>query len=81
MAGFNELLRRAHANPASLRFSEACQLAEGAGFTLARQRGSHRVYKRRGLLRLLNLQPDRTGMAKPYQVRQVLLAIDELRTG
>lgn len=33
MAGFNELLRRAHANPASLRFSEACQLAEGAGFT------------------------------------------------
>jgi hypothetical protein len=81
MAGLNELLRRAQANPSSLRFAEACQLAEGAGFELARQRGSHRVYKRPGLLRLLNLQPARNGMAKAYQVRQLLVAIDELQSG
>jgi hypothetical protein len=28
----------------------------------------------------MNFQPDKNGMAKGYQVRQLLVAIDELRT-
>jgi len=42
---------------------------------LARQRGSHHIFRRPGSPRLLNLQ-DVRGMAKPYQVRQLLAAMD-----
>jgi len=71
------LLARARANPASLRFTDACILAECFGWVLARQRGSHRIFKRPGTARLLNLQ-DVGGMAKPYQARQLLADIAAL---
>lgn len=71
-----DLLARARGNPASLRFSEACTLAECLGWVLARQRGSHRIFKRPGTMRLVNLQ-DVRGMAKPYQVRQLLETVDD----
>jgi hypothetical protein len=72
-----DLLARARANPASLRFAEACTLAECHGWVLARQRGSHRIFRRPGTPRLLNLQ-DVRGMAKAYQVRQLLAAVDDV---
>ena len=71
-----ELLVRARAAPASLRFAEACTLAECLGWVLARQRGSHRIFKRPGTVQLINLQ-DVRGMAKPYQVRQLLAAAED----
>jgi hypothetical protein len=74
------LLAQARANPASLRFTQACTLAECFGWVVARQRGSHRIFKRPGSARLLNLQ-DVNGMAKPYQVRQLLAAIEDLEGG
>lgn len=79
MAGCEDLWAKAKANAASLKFEEACKLAECAGFVFARQRGtSHRMYKRPKYIRMVNLQPDRSGMAKRYQVQQLLDAIDEL---
>jgi predicted RNA binding protein YcfA (HicA-like mRNA interferase family) len=69
-----KLLRRAQESPSGLRFEEACQLAECYGYVFARQRGSHRLYKRDGSPRVMNLQADR-GMAKEYQVRQLLAVI------
>ena len=72
-----ELLKRAKANPAGLRFVEMCRLAECFGFRLARQRGSHVLYTRFGRPRPLNFQADK-GMAKAYQVRQLLNAISDL---
>jgi predicted RNA binding protein YcfA (HicA-like mRNA interferase family) len=69
-----KLLLRAQASPSGLRFEEACQLAECYGYVFARQRGSHRLYKRDGSPRVMNLQADR-GMAKEYQVRQLLAVI------
>jgi len=71
------LLARALREPASLRFVEVCRLAECHGFERVRTRGSHHIYKRPGFTRHLNLQ-DVTGRAKPYQVRQLLSALDEL---
>lgn len=79
MPDCHQLHVRATARPASLRFREACALAECFGFTFVRQRGtSHRLYKRPGVLRMINLQPGPSGMAKAYQVRQLLIAIDDL---
>jgi hypothetical protein len=71
MGKCDKLLQRARAAPASLRFEELCQLAECHGFALARQKGSHRLYKRAGEPRVMNFQDDR-GKAKEYQVKQLL---------
>ena len=42
-----------------------------------RVRGSHHIYWKHGVAEILNLQP-KGNKAKPYQVRQVLQAIDKL---
>lgn len=70
------LLAKARAHPAALRFHEACTLAECFGWVVARQRGSHRIFTQRHAP-MLNLQSVR-GMAKPYQVRQLVAAIAAL---
>ncbi|HYH81880.1 MAG TPA: type II toxin-antitoxin system HicA family toxin [Longimicrobium sp.] len=71
-------LDEARANVTSLRFGNLCALAECFGWVFVRQSGSHRMYKRSGSTVLMNFQEDRNGRAKPYQVRQMLAAIDEL---
>lgn len=77
MADPEKILERARRSPSSLRFAELCQLAEAYGFEFARQRGSHRVYKRPGERGLMNFQERRGGQAVEYQVRQLLSWIDE----
>jgi predicted RNA binding protein YcfA (HicA-like mRNA interferase family) len=71
-------LEEARANIISLRFGNLCALAECFGWIFIRQSGSHRIYKRSGSTVLMNFQEDRNGRAKPYQVRQLLAAIDQL---
>jgi len=67
----SRILEKARKSPASLRFSEARALAEALGFHLSRVSGSHHIFSSPGMPELLNLQEVR-GMAKPYQVRQLL---------
>lgn len=65
-------------NCKGVRFRELCQVCDHY-FGKARQSGSsHRIYKTpwQGDPRV-NIQDDH-GMAKPYQVRQVLKAIERL---
>ena len=71
------LLALARANPAGLSFSELCRLAECFGWELTRTRGSHRLYARPRHRKLMNFQ-DVSGRAKAYQVRQLLLAIEDI---
>jgi predicted RNA binding protein YcfA (HicA-like mRNA interferase family) len=78
MANCQKLLRKAHNNPAGLRFTEICSLAECYGFQLARTSGSHRIYKCPGRKELINLQRGKNGEAKKYQVNQVLEIIKEV---
>ena len=60
----------------NVRFENLCRLAEGFGFQRDRISGSHHIYRHpRGLM--LNLQPDRSGQAKFYQVRQLLELVEE----
>lgn len=65
-------------NPKGIRFQELCKVCEYY-FGEARQTGSsHRVYKTPWLGDpRVNIQNDK-GMAKAYQVRQVLKAIERL---
>ena len=65
-------------NPKGIRFQDLCKVCEHY-FREARQTGSsHRVYKTpwQGDPRV-NIQNDK-GMAKAYQVKQVLKAIERL---
>jgi hypothetical protein len=75
MGRCDKLLQRARTSPANLRFEELCQLAECHEFVLARQKGSHCLYKRPGEPRVMNFQDDH-GKAKEYQVRQLLSVIE-----
>jgi hypothetical protein len=63
-------MRRA---PASVRFAELCKVCEHYFGPAARQRGSHRQYR--------TPWQDDHGQAKPYQVRQVLQAVDRMEAG
>jgi hypothetical protein len=79
MASIENILEKAGNNPKSVRFSELCRLCDHY-FGQPRQGGtSHRVYRMpwKGDPRV-NIQNDK-GMAKSYQVRQVLRAIERLR--
>jgi hypothetical protein len=52
------------------RFNHVIGFLEATGWKL-RIKGSHRIFTRSGCPFLLNLQPEKTGKAKAYQIRQV----------
>ena len=72
------VLRTLRNNPKGVRFADLARICDRY-FGLPRQKGtSHRVYRTPwpGDLRV-NIQNDK-GKAKPYQVRQVIKAIEKL---
>ena len=74
----NEIIQRLRANPRGIRFNDLVRICDRC-FGESRQRGtSHRVYRMPwpGDPRV-NIQNDK-GMAKAYQVRQVIRAIEKL---
>ena len=78
MAKLRETIAAMRRNPKNVRFSDLCRVCDHY-FGRARKRGtSHRVYKTpwSGDPRV-NIQ-SRRGMAKAYQVRQVLRAIEKV---
>lgn len=78
MARLDKILEAMKRNPKGVRFSELCRICDFY-FGAPRQSGSsHRVYRTPwpGDPRV-NIQGDK-GLAKAYQVRQVLKAIDKL---
>jgi len=65
-------------NPKEVRFKELCKVCDNYFGTARQIRSSHRIYKTpwQGDPRV-NIQNDK-GMAKAYQVRQVMKAIERL---
>jgi hypothetical protein len=79
MPNINDILAQMRNNPKGIRFNELCRVCDYY-FGTPRQRGtSHRIYKMpwQGDPRV-NIQNDK-GMAKAYQVKQVLKAIERLQ--
>ncbi|MFH1452927.1 MAG: type II toxin-antitoxin system HicA family toxin [Armatimonadota bacterium] len=73
-----KLLNKIKNNPKSVKFNEIELLLKCYGFALQRQKGSHRIYKKGNIL--VNIQRIK-GEVKPYQVKQVILAIEEILRG
>lgn len=90
MSKCSELLRNAKTSRKSVRFSDLCRLVKCWGYELRphKKRGAHiRIYKHMELKlpateAMLNLQPNKKkrDLARPYQVGQVLGAIEYIRT-
>jgi predicted RNA binding protein YcfA (HicA-like mRNA interferase family) len=77
MGNYEKLLQKAYDSPNNFSFKDECKLAELAGFTLVRSKGSHKVYRHPSLRRRMNFQNVK-GQAKPYQLKQLLNAIEEI---
>jgi predicted RNA binding protein YcfA (HicA-like mRNA interferase family) len=78
MARIDKIVAEMRRNPKGVRYADLCRVCD-FHFGEARQKGgSHRIYKTpwRGDPRV-NIQ-DHKGMAKAYQVRQVLRAIERI---
>ena len=78
MANIEDIITLMRENPKGVRFNDLCKVCD-AHFGKPRQSGSsHRVYKTpwQGDPRV-NIQ-NAKGKAKPYQVKQVLAAIERL---
>lgn len=71
------LLARSDQN---VRFDDLCKLLAQLGFQV-RVRGSHHIFYRDGIPEIVNLQPQGSGLAKAYQVRQIrkLILAHDLR--
>jgi predicted RNA binding protein YcfA (HicA-like mRNA interferase family) len=69
-------LAKARNNPADVRFSDLLGLVVALGWQADRTSGSHQIFRHPLGAERLNLQPGKDGKAKPYQVRQILDAID-----
>ncbi|KAI9132501.1 toxin HicA [Acaryochloris sp. CCMEE 5410] len=80
MASIDKIVAKMENNPAGIKFSNLCKVCDYY-FGEARQTsGSHRVYKTpwQGDP-FVNIQPKK-GMGKPYQVKQLLAAIQKLES-
>lgn len=79
MSKCQKLLSKAQNSVKNFRFAELCKLAECYGWFFVRQDGSHKIYENSELDitqgRMQNFQ-DVNGQAKPYQVKQLLAAIE-----
>lgn len=78
MASIEQIIKQMRRNVAGVRFSDLCRVCDRCFGVPRQQSSSHRVYRTpwRGDPRV-NIQNTK-GMAKAYQVRQVLKAIDRL---
>lgn len=81
MGSIEDIVKRMRANPKGIRYREAYQVCEAYFGKPRSSASSHCVFKTpwSGDPRV-NIQNDR-GMAKPYQVRQILSAIERLEAG
>ena len=67
------------ASDTNISFDDLCQLMRYLGFE-KRERGSHHIFRKEGILEKINLQRD-NNKAKIYQVRQVRSIILKYKLG
>jgi len=70
-----EVYQQLKSSPKNVRFTKICRAAELFGFSFKGGKGSHRIYKREGIIELLNFQ-NVEGKVPSYQVKQLLKVID-----
>lgn len=74
-----KLLTAIRNNPQSVKFADACKVAQQLGFVFRKGKGSHCVYGKAGELTILNFQ-NRAGYIPAYQGRQLIEMMDKYET-
>jgi predicted RNA binding protein YcfA (HicA-like mRNA interferase family) len=54
-----------------ISFQELLTFLTQSGFEQKSVSGSHRIFGKEGVEEIINVQPHKTGKAKPYQIRQI----------
>jgi predicted RNA binding protein YcfA (HicA-like mRNA interferase family) len=67
-------------NPSNVSFDELRQVLEAAGFALDHVTGSHHVFRIQSGVQVLKVVIPFSRPVKPIYVRQVLAAIDQLKS-
>lgn len=70
-----QTLRKILDGSRNVRFADLVRLVEAYGFHRSRTRGSHHIFAHPDARELVNLQ-DVKGLAKPYQIRQLLRLVE-----
>ena len=73
-----EIYQELKNNPKNVRYEKICRVVRQFGFIFARQKGSHRIYKRQGVKELLDFQ-NVQGKVKSYQVKQFLKVVEDYK--
>ncbi len=68
-------------NSANVDFDDVKPWLRDFGFQLERIAGSHHVFRHPATKAKLNFQPERSGKAKAYQVKQAIRLIESLNSG
>lgn len=81
MANIEDIIEQMRQNPKGIKFQDLCKVCDHFFGEARQQSTSHRIYKTpwKGDPRI-NIQNNK-GKSKAYQVKQVLLALERLRTG
>ncbi len=72
-----KLLQKIQNSQKNVRFSDFCKLLEYFGFRLSRIKGSHHLYQHPKIDEVMNVQSKKDGLAKPYQVKQLLKLVEQ----
>jgi predicted RNA binding protein YcfA (HicA-like mRNA interferase family) len=75
MSKLEKTIEQMRSNPAGVRFDDLIRVCTAVFGKPERKVGSHRKFRTSGA-RPLIVQPGRNGMAKPYQVKQILRQLD-----
>jgi hypothetical protein len=78
VANLSKILQKMESNPKGIKFSDLCKICDHYFGEPGQNSGSHRFYKTPWPGEpYVNIQ-NKKGMGKPYQVKQVLIAIHKM---
>jgi predicted RNA binding protein YcfA (HicA-like mRNA interferase family) len=71
-----KLLERIRLHRHNVKFSDTVKLVEDLGFVLDRIEGSHHIFSKQDIASIIDLQPDKNGDAKEYELKQIVRLVE-----
>jgi len=77
MVNKSKFIEQLRSNPKNIKYNDICNYLDSfasKGLRAKQKATSHRTYKKKGFLGVINIQPDKKNpkMCKDYQVKQVV---------
>ncbi len=72
-----KLLQKIINNSRNVKFDDFKKFLGIFGFQYSHNSGSHQIFYHKGLNGFMNIQPDKNGNAKSYQIKQFIKFLEE----